>query len=112
MNPYAALFLMFAVANFVAFATFELLVWRLFSFHKMAWKEAGSPTPLFADFGVLDVWRGHQAKLVLTGRWLLATPTWIRQDGSSRLLLYVHRLAFLVGVVGPVGFVIVALLLS
>jgi hypothetical protein len=109
MNWYVLLFFSFVLAGMVTLVTFEILVWRLYFYHQRAWGAAGSPTPLFVTD---NYWGGFLTKWALWGKFLFETPAWIRGDRISRLLLYLHRLAAVILLLGPVSFVIIALLLS
>ena len=90
-------------------ASFELLIYRLFTQHPVDWQRAGEPMGL----GQSGIRSGAGiARYKLGKQILFQTPNWVRGDTVAKVFLVVHRASLLLFLAGAVGFPIVTLLLS
>jgi hypothetical protein len=117
MNFYLLPFAMLALLPFLlaSFVLFDLLVRRLYTFHRASWEGAGSPhgflyRPLETRRGPLTKPGSSLAMQHAAFVWLFRAPRWVSDDAVAKAWLTWFRLCVLAWNLGIVSVFALAIL--
>ena len=96
----------------ICIASFELLIYILFTRHPLDWERTGKPIGLGQSNARVGFYGWTIARYKLQKQFLFCAPEWAKQDATAFFLLTVYKSTIVLYLVGVVGFLIFGLLLS
>jgi len=109
---FIVVFISTLILNFILF---DVLIYRMFTYHPMAWANNGKPPGFFYFPSKHSIFKGGFSKMKLTKSLYFKTPGWINNDETARKALLFYRISgliYLLNILTLFIFLLIALLLS